>query len=767
LRSPACRQAGKLDYDGYTLTTDQERCNIGDSYQLNTFMVYIRLWSFLLIAGLFFQSISSLAIYANEQGRPILLESKQTEDHVSSGFEAEVSPEEESRQAPKMVEDASVDESSDSAVFDTQREVYEKSVEEDESQPIDGKAQFESLTDEQKQKIDSVLPVLDQYPAEGVRFIIQLRDADTQQTPRIAQSADQKQVISRIQKQFKQELQKNDPSEITFESELMPVVGLEGTKETLTALAANPYVETVSVDQKRSASLFYSTERIGASIAWANGYNGNGQTIAVLDSGVDKDHPMLQGKVVAEACFSTTAPLYDAYSLCPGGVESSTAVGSGDACSTFGCEHGTHVAGIAAGAQGSTSGETFRGVANGADIIAIQVFHRDGADEGVYTFDSDMIQALEYVYSLRNSYTIAAVNMSIAGGLFYSTCDTNSSQISGEVFKTVIDSLRSAGILTVIASGNNGASSALSAPACISSSVSVGSVTSTGLDSTSDRVSTFSNGASFLDILAPGEFITSSIPGGGYLREQGTSMAAPHVAGAIALLKQKEPSLSPSEIEDRLKSTGVSITDTRNNRTFPRLAVDAALDVTDSGTGISFIDVPTTYTFYTPIMNLAEDGVVSGFEDGTFKPDQPVTRGQMAKFIKNAYGFGTDTSCGAFPDVGTDNTFYKEITTLKCRGVIGGFEDGTFKPELNVTRGQAMKFVMEGVREREGDGNYLRYTGTSQVFSDVPSSYTFYEQIMSAEENGIVGGYEDGSFGPEDETSRGAMSKMVDNARNK
>jgi subtilisin family serine protease len=730
-------------------------------------MKHVRLWFLFFLAGFIFPLASSV-IYAAEQTAPVFIQSEERDVLLSPNPEPTTSSEDTSDETPqKDKERNQPTDFPDKELFETNRQPHEKSKNKERSPSPEADAIFESLTDKQKDKIASVLPMLDQSPTGNVRLIVQLIDANGAQVPRIAQSSDQKQTIARIQKQFKQELQINDSPTITFESELMPVVGLEGTKEILTTLAMNKYVETVSVDKKRQTSLFYSTERTGTQVAWANGYNGAGQTIVILDSGVDKKHPMLQGKVVAEACFSSTAPAYDSVSLCPGGVESSSAPGSGDACSSPGCEHGTHVAGIAAGGQGATAGETFRGVANGADIISIQVFSRDSGDTGVFTWDSDMIQALEYVYSLRNSYGIAAVNMSIAGGLFSSTCDTNQPQISGAVFKSVIDSLRSAGILTVIASGNEGASSALSAPACISSSISVGSVTSTGLDSTSNRVSTFSNGASFLDMLAPGEFITSSIPGGGYLREQGTSMAAPHVAGAIALLKQKEPSLSASEIEDRLITTGISIMDTRNSLTFPRVSVDGALGVTDPGSDISFIDVPASHTFYTPILNLARDGIVSGFEDGAFKPDQPVTRGQMAKFIKNAYGFGTDTSCGAFPDVGTDNTFYDVVTTLKCKGVIGGFEDGTFKPDLNVTRGQAMKFVMQGLRVREGDGAYLMYTGSTQVFGDVPVTYTFYEQIMAAEENGIVGGYGDGTFGPEDETSRGAMSKMVDNARTK
>lgn len=178
-----------------------------------------------------------------------------------------------------------------------------------------------------------------------------------------------------------------------------------------------------------------------------------------------------------------------------------------------------------------------------------------------------------------------------------------------------------------------------------------------------------------------------------------------------------------------------------------------------------FTDVPETYTFYTFIKNLVDDNIVSGYPDGSFKPEEPVTRGAMSKFIKNAMNIQTDTSCGAFSDVPTSHTFYSNIMSLKCAGVITGYEDGTFKPNDTVTRGAAMKFVMNGLRISKDDPNYLSYTGDTQTFPDVSTAHIFYEYIMSASTNGIVSGYEDGTFQPDNTTTRGAMSKMIDNAR--
>src|SRR3989441_12719520 len=140
---------------------------------------------------------------------------------------------------------------------------------------------------------------------------------------------------------------------------------------------------------------------------------------------------------------------------------------------------------------------------------------------GAYT--SDLIAGLERVYAVHGTRNIASVNMSLGGGSFSAYCDA-------EPEKAIIDTLRSAGIATVVASGNDGSPTALSSPACISSAVSVGSTTK------SDAVSSFSNVAPFMSLFAPGEDILSSVTGGGFALLSGTSMATPPGAGPWASL---------------------------------------------------------------------------------------------------------------------------------------------------------------------------------------------------------------------------------------
>lgn len=361
----------------------------------------------------------------------------------------------------------------------------------------------------------------------------------------------------------------------------------------LAALRASPWVTSITEDQPDRLTLAESTAVIGASSpgtgAWARGFTGAGQTIAILDTGVDRNHPFLAGKVVAEACYSNAGGAgasQGGQSLCPGGANAVVATGAGAPCALSGCEHGTHVAGIAAGKAYpgmNVFGTAFSGVAPDAQVIAVQVF--TNLPGGIGTYQSDQIAALDYInYSARLQFTIAAVNMSLGG----STPNASPCDAAETARAAAINRLRANGIATVIAAGNGNAqgvgyANGLSAPACISSAVSVGSTLDANFGPTTpvDSISSFSNSASYLSLLAPGELIRSAVPtslfASGFGVEAGTSMAAPHVAGAWAVLRQARPAAAVPEILALLQSTGQPITDPRNGYTQSRLQLDAAL----------------------------------------------------------------------------------------------------------------------------------------------------------------------------------------------
>ncbi len=373
--------------------------------------------------------------------------------------------------------------------------------------------------------------------------------------------------------------------------ETIPFMALTVTPTELETLLNQPEVNTIQEDFAYEVSLAYSVPLIYGGSLWGGGFSGVGQVVAILDTGVDKNHQLLSGKVSSEACYSTNYS--DANqtitSVCPGGVTASTAAGSGVPCSMSKCDHGTHVAGIVAGKSG-INGSIPGGVAKDANLIAIQVFSKvvsstcSSATPCTLSFSSDQISGLERVYALRGTYNIASVNMSIGGGRYYSQSSCDSANLA---VKAAIDTLRAVGIATVIASGNESYTDSTAAPGCISSAVSVGAtsakVTNNSCLGGIDAVSCYSNSASFLSLLAPGSDIYSSIPGS-YAYKSGTSMATPHVAGAWAVLKQKKPAATVTEVLGILESTGVPIMDSRNGITKKRISVKNAVNSIGSTT---------------------------------------------------------------------------------------------------------------------------------------------------------------------------------------
>jgi len=340
---------------------------------------------------------------------------------------------------------------------------------------------------------------------------------------------------------------------------VFPILGRAAARvgpEALRRLVQAGFIERIEADAIHRASLAVSVPLVRADVAREAGFDGEGQVVALLDTGVDESHPMLAGRVVEEACFSQTGD-------CPNGDNEMFGPGAGAACTIDGCAHGTRVAGAAVGA-----GLGLNGVGPGAGLISIRVFSDVDGTPGA--FASDILAGLQHVLALTAFYDIAAVNLSLGGALHGSeaACDD-----AGGAHRGAIELLREVGVVTVAAAGNDGRTDALSSPACLSNVVSVGS------SNDRDEVSSFSNSARFLSLLAPGESIETAEPGGRTIVASGTSLATAHVSGTIALLRQRAPSARVGEIENALRITGRPVRDERNDITAPRLRVDAASDV--------------------------------------------------------------------------------------------------------------------------------------------------------------------------------------------
>ncbi len=387
---------------------------------------------------------------------------------------------------------------------------------------------------------------------------------------------------------------------------LVPIVMGEMRRQDVALLAQDADVIAIEEDQLMPVLLSRSTSLVGATTVNASGFDGTGMSVAVFDTGVLKNHELLAGKVVAEACFSNY--FGNETSLCPSGTNTAihvaNDVGSAHPCTlSVNCSHGTHVAGIIAGKVKATH----RGVAPGANIIAVQVFTASAGSIGTYT--GNQVMAMDWLMTHINTPewgTLAAINMSLGSGLYSAPCDDASS------LTPYINDFRTLGVATVVATGNNSNSGAIARPACVSSAIAVGSSTSGTLVRTEDEVSSFSNsvpinlngvnanGDRLIDLLAPGEVIMSSVSSStsAYDYKQGTSMAAPHVAGAWAVMKQLAPNATVSQLLLWLYRSGSNLIDSRNSLSLPRINLVNAVRL--ASTSLSFTATATSTHTATP-----------------------------------------------------------------------------------------------------------------------------------------------------------------------
>ncbi|MGI8588684.1 MAG: S-layer homology domain-containing protein [Chloroflexia bacterium] len=185
---------------------------------------------------------------------------------------------------------------------------------------------------------------------------------------------------------------------------------------------------------------------------------------------------------------------------------------------------------------------------------------------------------------------------------------------------------------------------------------------------------------------------------------------------------------------------------------------------------INFSDVHPADYFYTPVTYLYCHGVISGYNDGTFRPYNNTTRSQMVKIVVLGFNKAITTPSGGahtFTDVPASNPFFTVVETAAADGIVSGYTCGTapagpcdaqhrpyFLPYADVTRGQLAKIDVIAA-------GWALFNPTTPTFSDVPRNSTFYEVIETAVCHGVVSGYSDGTFRPYNNATRGQISKIV------
>ena len=415
---------------------------------------------------------------------------------------------------------------------------------------------------------------------------------------------------------------------------IVPFIATSVDASAIDRLIADPDVVSILEDLPAYPQLNESVPRIKAPFLWRKGFDGDGYAVAVLNSGIDPDHPMLAGALVSEACYSFTFDDPNFKSLCPGGAPSSTAAGSGRYCllDIAFCEHGT---GVAAIAVGNTAG--LAGVAPLAKLISMQIYRKGINAEACPGRPSPCIvsssvaqaAALERVYKLRRRFQIAAVNLSVGGGAYVVPCDGDPQT---NPLSLIAAKLRAAGIAPIASSGNESSDGTINHPACLGPMIAVGATTD------GDKVASFSNHSNLVKLMAPGVAIESAYPEGGYAVYEGTSHAAPHVAGAFALLKHARPAATVNDILNALVCTGKNVQ--RNGLKKPRIDLKRAFNLLKLGTeNVAWqFDTPDGAADWIPF-SLRGDWAVSG---GHYSVPTSET-GDAVTWFPGCFGDGTVT----------------------------------------------------------------------------------------------------------------------------
>jgi photosystem II stability/assembly factor-like uncharacterized protein len=215
----------------------------------------------------------------------------------------------------------------------------------------------------------------------------------------------------------------------------------------------------------------------------------------------------------------------------------------------------------------------------------------------------------------------------------------------------------------------------------------------------------------------------------------------------------------------------VSATPTGSTSTATQTAVATATTApeataTATACSIVFTDVPAGSTFYPYIECLACKGILTGYQDGTFKPSSDITRGQAAKILANSVGYDdiVPPTQQTFQDVPVGSTFWVYVERAVLHGAFSGYPCGGpgepcpgiyFRPDNSITRGQLAK--VDAISAGYADS----IPSTQQTFSDVASDSTFWVYIERVALHGIVNGYADGTFRPGNNITRGQAAKVA------
>lgn len=582
----------------------------------------------------------------------------------------------------------------------------------------------------------------------------------------------------------------------TIKSEFKSINAAAATVPTrsIHILQNNSAVAFLDIDQEitvASQQIDWGVQRINAPRAWSHQFTGKGIKVAVIDTGVDSHHPDLN--IIKGKSFIPGETNFDDHN-----------------------GHGTHIAGIIA-AKNNQIGTV--GVAPDVELYIAKVLDKDGNG-----YQSAVIDAIEW---------------SIAQGVDIINLSAGSEE-STTSLERAVNNARNKGVIIVGAAGNRGnrmgSGSNVDFPAAYPAVIAVAAVDH------SDRRAPFSATGNQIEVSAPGVNIFSTHLNGSYAHVSGTSMAAPHVTGMLAILMEMLPDATPDELralvqqktvdlgpvgkdshfgygriqfseafirdhitpaspinfQAELDEATVTLTwdhptsesPITNYRIYQNNNLLAEVDSTtnthiheitpgtyeyhlvsvNSGKKESektekrtiilqpppevkiFKDIPDEEWFAAPIYFLAEREIILGYEDETIRPNERIKRADAALMLTRALGIEPSQNPIQFPDVKQTHYAAGEIQAAVELKLISGYPDGTFAPDDHITRGEVAALI-----ERA----YKPVPIEEITFPDVTEDYFAFAAINIVAGAGIATGYPNGTFRPRNHVTRAEFATLL------
>ncbi len=461
-------------------------------------------------------------------------------------------------------------------------------------------------------------------------------------------------------------------------------------------------------------------------------HTGKNVKVAIIDTGIDSKHPDL--KVAGGVCVLDVQ--------CKGNYQDDSYDG-----------HGSHVAGIIA-AQNNSIGSI--GIAPGASLYAIKALDSNG--DGTTT---TILSGIDW--AIQNKMDI--INLSLIA------------EDDDPVLREMVNKAYERGILVVAAAGNNGFKDPnkdiVQYPGKYDSVIAVG-----GVDSSLKRMVSSATGTE-LEVVAPGEEIYSTVPKtgdfedgnvDGYTKLSGTSMAAPYVAGVLALLKEEYPNESNVELRKRLDDGAKDLGTVGKDWSFGYGLVQVPAFDTPLPTGNQIklsqiakgsVQFDLTRSSDITAIYVKRSDQADVYEVNDSKWTDYLPAGKYTYFFKvvdkNGNHFykklAVDMAEPIIPDVKSSNWFSREMIYLFDKHILKGANNNALRPSANISRAEAITMIGRAI----GLDGTLRAT----KFTDVSRESFAAGYIQSALEKGIIKGFPNGTFRPDQPVTRAEMAILV------